>query len=123
MLAVAAGKGVYRNLVRADVTTTLPLERIYNGVTSSGTFTAGHVGPVAFARMLAVALPGAVFALSVNQRVWKALGFDRALSALEAAGRITALQLIEVEVYGQAALALDPDHAEDKAWIVLFRAV
>ena len=123
MLAVAAGKGVYRNLVRADVTTALPLQRVYNGVTSSGTFTAGHVGPVAFGPMLAVALPGAVFALSINQRVWHMVGFDQALAGLEAEGRITALQLIEVEVYGQAARALDPDHAGDKASIVMFRAV
>ena len=123
MLAVAAGKGVYRNLVRADVTTALPLQRVYNGVTSSGTFTAGHVGPVAFGPMLAVALPGAVFALSINQRVWHMVGFDQALAGLEAEGRITALQLIEVEVYGQAARAPDPDHAGDKASIVMFRAV
>ncbi|MBC7476643.1 MAG: methyltransferase domain-containing protein, partial [Pseudorhodobacter sp.] len=123
MLEKAAGKGVYRDLVRADVTQALPLQRVYNGVVSSGTFTAGHVGPVAFGPMLAVALPGAQFALSVNQRVWTGLGFDVALAALQAEGRILDLQLIEVEVYGAQAAALDPEHAGDKAWIVLCRAV
>ena len=68
-------------------------------------------------------MPGAQFALSVNQRVWTELGFDVVLQDLQAAGRIRELQLIEVEVYGAAAQALDPVHAGDKAWIVLFRAV
>ena len=123
MLAQAETKVVYRHLVQADVTRPLPRERVYNGVTSSGTFTAGHVGPEAFGPMLAVARPGAVFALSVNRRVWSGLGFDRALEGLLQAGSIRDLQLIEVEVYGAAARALDPEHAGDRAWIVLFRAV
>jgi hypothetical protein len=109
--------------VQADVTRALPLERVYHGVTSSGTFTAGHVGPEAFGPMLAVARSGAVFALSINQRVFTGLGFDRALDGLQAMGAIREVQLIEVEVYGTAARALDPDHAGDRAWIALFRAV
>ena len=68
-----------------------------------------------------VALPGALFALSVNLRVW-ALGFEDALARLEAEGRIAARQTLEVAVYGQAAAALDPAHAGDRALIVMFRA-
>jgi SAM-dependent methyltransferase len=122
MLAVAGPKGLYRNLVQADVTKALPLKRSYGGVTSSGTFTAGHVGPEGFGPMLDVALPGALFALSINLRVWHDKGFDLALPALLAQGRITDLQRIEVQVYGQAAETLDPDHAKDRAVIALFRA-
>jgi SAM-dependent methyltransferase len=122
MLARAEGKGVYRHLVQADVTRALPLGRVYGGITSSGTFTAGHVGPQAFGPMLDVALPAALFALSVNQRVFMAQGFDLALAGLQAQGRIRHLQMIEVEVYGAAARDLDPEHAGDRAWIVLFRA-
>lgn len=121
MLAQAAGKGLYRALIRADVTRSLPLPRAYRGVVSSGTFTAGHVGPDAFGPLLDVALPGALFALSVNLRVW-ALGFEDALARLEAEGRIAARQTLEVAVYGQAAAALDPAHAGDRALIVMFRA-
>lgn len=121
MLAQAAGKGLYRALIRADVTRSLPLPRTYRGVVSSGTFTAGHVGPDAFGPLLDVALPGALFALSVNLRVW-ALGFEDALVRLEAEGRIAARQTLEVAVYGQAAAALDPAHAGDRALIVMFRA-
>ncbi len=123
MLDRAAEKHLYRTLIRADVTQPLTLPRRYNGVTSSGTFTAGHVGPAAFGPMLAVALPGALFALSINQRVWFDLGFDRALADLQAAGQIDGLRLIQVAVYGPSALARDPEHASDRASIVLFHAV
>lgn len=123
MLDVAAQKNLYSGLYRADVTQPLALPRRYAGVTSSGTFTAGHVGPVAFGPMLDVALPGALFALSINQRVWTGQGFDTALHDLTATNRIRDLHLIDVQVYGTAARALDPSHADDRAHIALFRAV
>lgn len=123
MLAQAARKGLYRTLAQADITQPIPLPRQYGGIVSSGTFTAGHVGPEALPNLLALALPGAQFALSVNMRVWKARGFDTALDAMRAQGQITALQLIEVEVYGSAAAAIDQSHANDRAQVVLFRAV
>ena len=123
MLALAAGKSLYRDLIHADVTKPLPLARAYNGITSSGTFTSGHVGPEAFGPMLDIALPNALFSLSVNQRVWTSMGFDTALKTLAATSRIQNLQLIEVQVYGTAAAAIDPDHAQDRAWIAQFRAI
>ncbi len=123
MLDVAAKKRLYSGLYRADVTQPLALPRRYNGITSSGTFTAGHVGPVAFPHMLDIALPGALFALSINQRVWTGQGFDTALAALTTSNRIRDLHMIDVQVYGQAARALDPTHADDRAYVALFRAV
>ena len=123
MLDVAAQKRLYTGLFRADVTQALNLPRLYNGVTSSGTFTAGHVGAAAFPHMLQVALPGALFALSINQRVWTDAGFDRALSDLQKSGQIRGLQLLEVEVYGAAARGLDPTHAGDRAYVALFHTV
>lgn len=122
MLAVAAEKRLYSGLFRADITRPLGLPRRYAGIVSSGTFTAGHVGPEALPHLLDAALPGAQFALSINRRVWARAGFDRALDHLRAVGRIAALQLIEVAIYGDAAAALDPDHAADRGLIALFRA-
>ena len=123
MLEKARAKGVYVGLYRADITKALNLPRAYQGIVSSGTFTAGHVGPEALPNLLAVARQGARFALSINLRVWTGAGFDRALAALQAEGRIEEVQLIEVEVYGQAAADVDAEHAGDRAAIALFRAV
>lgn len=122
MLERAGQKGIYRTLTQADITQPIPLPRQYGGVVSSGTFTAGHVGPEALPQLLALALPGAQFALSINLRVWGTKGFDRALADLQAAGQITALQLIEVQVYGAAAASIDQCHATDRAQVALFRA-
>ena len=123
MLERAAEKRVYAGLHQADITKPLTLPRRYGGIVSSGTFTAGHVGPEALPHLLAVARPQAQFALSINRRVWTSAGFDRALDGLAGENRISGLQLIEVEVYGQAALRIDSEHAADRAMIALFRAV
>lgn len=122
MLDRAAEKRVYASLHRVDITRPIDLPPRYAGIVSSGTFTAGHVGPEALPHLLAIAVPQAQFALSINRRVWQANGFDRALDDLAARARITALQLIEVKVYGAAAAAIDADHASDRALIALFRA-
>ncbi|MFM7445559.1 MAG: class I SAM-dependent DNA methyltransferase [Tabrizicola sp.] len=122
MLERAAEKRIYAGLFQADITRPLTLPRRYGGVVSSGTFTAGHVGPEALPHLLAVALPQARFALSINRRVWTSAGFDQALEALAGQNRITDLQLIEVEIYGAAAAGIDADHAADRALIALFRA-
>lgn len=122
MLAFAAQKGIYRDLAEADITKPLPLTPRYNGIVSSGTFTAGHVGPRAFGPLLAVAAPDALFAVSINERVWTADGFDTALQDLTDKGLIHSLHLIEVAVYTDAALALDPAHAKDHAMVALFQA-
>jgi trans-aconitate methyltransferase len=122
MLERAAEKRIYAGLYQADITRPLTLPRRYGGIVSSGTFTAGHVGPEALPYLLAVARPQAQFALSINRRVWTNAGFDRALEALAAAGRITDLHQIEVQVYGQAAASIDAEHAGDRALIALFQA-
>jgi SAM-dependent methyltransferase len=122
MLARAGEKRLYTGLFRADITRPLDLPRRYAGIVSSGTFTAGHVGPEALPHLLAVAQPGAQFALSINRRVWSNAGFDRALDDLAADGQIDGLQLIEVEIYGAAAASLDPEHGHDRGLIALFRA-
>jgi trans-aconitate methyltransferase len=120
MLDVAARKGIYRALIEADVTRPLPGPTRYAGIVSSGTFTHGHVGPEAFAQLLDSALPGCVFALSVNAEIWEDKGFDAGLAAL--GERITDITRVLVPIYGAAAQNLDPEHAHSKAVILRFRA-
>ncbi len=120
MLAVAAGKGIYRHLICADITQPLPPPAgRYQGIVSSGTFTHGHVGPEALAPLLSIAEPGALVALSINAGVYVQAGFDRALQSLAPA--LSGLQLIEVEIYGAAAVRQKAAHADDRALIALFR--
>lgn len=117
MLERARTKGIYRDLHAGDITRPLAL-RGYRGIVSSGTFTRGHVGPEALPVLLDVAESGAQFALSINAAVYAERGFDRALESLSG---VTALHVIEVQVYGAGAQRIDPAHAGDRALVALFR--
>lgn len=116
MLAAASAKGLYRTTMIADLYQGVPVpDGSYPGITSSGTFTHGHVGPQVFDELLRVAATGAVFALSINLGVYHALGFAAKLADLGA--RITGLHLAEMPIYDTP----DTAHADQKALIVTFR--
>ena len=116
MLGQARAKGCYRHLVEADLTATLPpLPAPYRGMTSSGAFTHGHLGPEVLPPLLNLCAPGATIAFSVNSGVWTTRGFEAALQAL--APRIAALTVTVEPIYDAA----DDPHAADTARIVSFR--
>jgi len=116
MLAVAAAKGLYRQTIVADLCQVLPVPAAsYCGITSSGTFTHGHVGPEVFDELLRVAASGALFALSINHGVYQSHGFAAKLGEL--APEITGLQIDEVPIYATP----DETHQNQRALIVIFR--
>lgn len=117
MLDAARAKGVYRDLMLADLTRPLPVAPgSYAGITSSGTFTHGHVGPEALDGLMIAAAPGALFSLSIKVEVYEAQGFAAKLASFGPA--IDGLMLHEAEVYGPGTA---PDHAGHRALIALFR--
>ena len=117
MLAVAAGKGLYRQTFVADLTQPLALpDGIYTGCVSSGTFTRGHVGPEAFGELLRVTRPGALFVLTVHEAVYETGGFSEAFARLSS--KIEGFATAPIAIYGAAATG---EHAGDSAWLVSFR--
>lgn len=117
MLDRARDKGVYRSLMEGDILDGLVLaEGQYDGVTSSGTFTHGHVGPEALDALLRLARPGAVFALSINAEHFASRGFSQKLAALD--GQIAGLQTPEVAIYGDRSTGA---HKDDMGIIAVFR--
>lgn len=117
MLAVAAGKGVYRQVIRADLTAVLPIgNSVYSGLISAGTFTHGHVGPEAFEELLRVASPGALFAVTVHSAVYERMGFAQRFASL--GGRIKGFRTEPFDIYAPDA---EGAHAGDTGWIVSFR--
>ncbi len=115
MLGVAAAKttpsgfSVYRHLHAVDLTEPIDLP-LHNaiGLVSAGTFTHGHVGPEPIARLVDLLCAGGHAAIGVNRDVFSSGGFDDMVRSLEAADRITDVELVDVPVY-------DPDRytAED----------
>lgn len=118
MLDVATGKGLYRRTILADLMGDLaPISQGYGAVVSAGTFTSGHLGPEPLGALLQIARPGALFVIGVNRVFYDTAGFEASLRALEAKGAISAVQAIEVPMYGQAG----HDHSADTAFVLCYR--
>lgn len=118
MLDVAGGKGIYRNLICADLTRALDItDGTYQGFVSAGTFTHGHVGPVCLPELMRIARPGALFVATINAQVFDAAGFGSAFAGLVANGSIEPVGFREVNYYDSA----DHEHANDKGLLASFR--
>lgn len=118
MLEVARAKGIYRDLIAADLLKTLPLPYgRYGGVISCGTFTHGHVGPECLPELLRVTRPGALFVCGTIAPVLDGLGFGSALARLVAHERIEPVRFHEIEIYEDA----DHPHAADRGLVMMFR--
>lgn len=120
MLAVATEKGRYRRLLEADLTQPLDLpESNWAGFVSSGTFTTGHVGPDALARLCTLLDCGAHAAFAVKTSFFEDADFATHLAHLEDAGTIENREMIEEPIYetGRAP----EGHEKDTALIVTFR--
>lgn len=117
MLAVAMGKGCYRDRIVADLTAALAIDgSTYGGLVSAGTFTHGHVGPVAFDELLRVARPGALFVIGINAAVYESAGFRQKFAEL--APGLRDFRIEEARIYGESA---DPAHRGDTAQLAIFR--
>lgn len=117
MLAIAGGKGIYRDLITADLTKPLTLpDAVYGGVISCGTFTHGHVGPECLPELLRVTRRGALFVCGTIAPVLDGLGFGSALARLVAAGRITPVRFVDIPIYEGA----DHPHAQDRGLVMVF---
>jgi SAM-dependent methyltransferase len=82
MLALARRRGVYRTLHVADLTgDPIPVAGRYAATISAGTFTSGHVGAGAVARLGPLHAPGGLIAWVIGEAVWPSFA-----SALEHVG-------------------------------------
>ena len=124
MLAVAGNKKtaegdpVYRNLIPADLTQRLNIaDNQYAALVSAGTFTHGHLGPDSLDELWRVAAPGARCVIGVRTTHFHAANFGEKLRSDVSAGTITEPDLVEVPMYSEEAD--NPEHANDRAYIVV----
>jgi SAM-dependent methyltransferase len=118
MLRVAEGKGLYRQLIEADLTGPLAIaDGSYDAVISCGTFTHGHVGPECFPELLRITRPGALFVCGTIPAVLDGAGFGSALARLVATGRIEPVRFRDIPIYEGA----DHPHKDDRGLVMVFR--
>lgn len=121
MLDVARRKGRYRKLYELDLTARLPFpDASYNGLTSSGTFTHGHVGPDALDELVRVLRRGAVSALTGNRAFFETANFAAKFDDLVRRGLITVPELREELIYADTGTPPE-GHETDTAYIIVFR--
>ena len=118
MLEVAQSKSLYRKTIEGDLLAPLPIkDHSYGGITSSGTFTHGHVGPACLPELLRITRRSGLFVCGVVPEVYDRLGFGSALAQLQAAEKITPIRFSEITLYEGA----DHEHAHDKGLVMIFR--
>lgn len=115
MLEMARSKGVYRDLIAADVTQPMDLTS-YRGIVSAGTFTLGHVGPEGLAPLLDKAQTGCQFVISVNAQHYQSAGFEAFMRSRE--DQVCDARHEDVRIYTDKA---DLSHRYDIARLLVFR--
>ena len=98
----ARRKGVYKELIQADLSESLDLTpSAYGAVISSGTFTHGHVDANALDRIAHLFKLGAIFACTIHHTVWEEAGFARTLERLGSDGVLVIEEIYDrVYFYG-----------------------
>ena len=117
MLDQARTKGVYTDLLEADLTVGMDVaDDTYAGITSAGTFTHGHLPPEPLAELIRVSMPGARCAIGINAAHWSDHGFEAFLDTAVADGRIEPYEITVVKVYEGS----DPANPDDMSNVVSF---
>jgi SAM-dependent methyltransferase len=94
MLDVAAGKGVYRDLVRGDLTAPLPfVDASYAGATCVGSMGNGHIEPEHLVGLIRTVRSGGPIIVYSNAKPFDEDGYETRLRALESAGWWTIEQI------------------------------
>ncbi|MQA05253.1 MAG: methyltransferase domain-containing protein [Streptosporangiales bacterium] len=100
MLERARGRGVYRNLVKTDLTRPLEFaDDSYDAVLCVGTLTDGHVGPAAFDEFVRVVRAGGVVVATVLARVWESGGYKAHLDGMAERGVVTVREADEHPIF------------------------
>jgi len=104
MLAVAMAKGCYHAAITADLTGPLNIaDGAYGGITCAGTFTFGHVGPIAIDELIRIGASGALYVLGIHAGVYESAGF--AAKFAEYNDLIRGFEILDTPVYGAGAPA------------------
>lgn len=105
---------VYNNLIEIDLTAELPM-RSYDAMTSSGTFTHGHLGPQTLISLVQLVRINGWFVVGINAQHFELRGFAATLLSAHESGAISEVRLYEEQVYGPTS-----SHYGDTTQIAVF---
>jgi predicted TPR repeat methyltransferase len=88
MIKEAGAKGVYKELIPADLMGPLNLsDSIFDATISVGTFTLGHVGPKALFELARVVKPGGLICFTVRDEAWIKGNYLATIETIEKEGK------------------------------------
>ena len=103
MLEVARHRGIYHNLIEADLNRPLDLaDDAYDALICTGTFTHGHVGANCLAELFRILKKGGLFACTVHKDIWEPLGFSEKAAEMEKSGLLKTLHFAMGEYYSKS---------------------
>lgn len=108
---------VYRNLLEADLTQPLGIaDDTYSAMTSSGTFTHGHLLASPLTELVRIVKSGGRCAIGINSSHWVDHGFERWFDGAVVDGLIHPFEVHRKKVYEES----DPTNPDDMTNIVVF---
>jgi len=114
MLEVARHRGVYRELIEADLNAPLALpDEAYDALICTGTFTHAHVGANCLGELFRILKPGGLFACTVHKDIWEPQGFAETTAAMADAGTLETVLFEPGEYYAESP--------EPEGWYILWR--
>jgi hypothetical protein len=90
----------------------------YDALICSGTFTHGHLGPDALKNVLSLVRPAGWIVIGVNNEHFEGKDFQAELDSLADAKRITAPEILRIDVYEKGS-----PHFGDQARVILAQIV
>ena len=77
-------KDLYQKLEKTDLNNPLQIEsNLYDVVMCVGTFTFGHVKPIALDEFIRIVKPGGLICFTINEGIYEDYGFDKKISELK----------------------------------------
>ena len=77
-------KDLYQKLEKADLNKPIQIEsNLYDVIMCVGTFTFGHVKPIALDEFVRITKPGGLICFTINEGIYEDYGFDKKISDLK----------------------------------------
>lgn len=98
MLDEAGKKGVYGELIQADMSHPLDIkDNIYDAVVCTGTFTFGHVDANAFDELVRITRPGGMICFTIREGAYEEYGYRKRMIDLEKKNAWELLSMVDTD--------------------------
>ena len=108
-------KDLYQKLEKADLNKPIQIEsNLYDVIMCVGTFTFGHVKPIALDEFVRITKPGGLICFTINEGIYEDYGFDKKISDLKENNKWHELEFFKSEYIASKNV---------NAWLGLYKVI